>query len=230
MRIGLMESERKRERHRSGMASSVVVHAAVIGLAVYGTAGAKPVARRDTPPVIRSFPVPTKPSNPTTTGHVGRRRCDLCAPAPIPEHVRPLPTIGTKVDVPPMSWDSLVGSPNDWGTRHDAETGSGSTARGEGGVFRTVDVMAVPDARNAAPVYPSMLRDAGIEGSISAQFVVDSTGRVAASSIAFLDGGNALFQQSVRRALEAARFSPALVDGRAVRVLMAQTFEFRLRH
>lgn len=75
-----------------------------------------------------------------------------------------------------------------------------------------------------------MLREAGIEGSISAQFVVDSTGRVAASSITFLGGGNALFQQSVSRALEAARFSPALVDGRAVRVFMAQTFEFRLRH
>ncbi|HEX6809597.1 MAG TPA: energy transducer TonB, partial [Gemmatimonadaceae bacterium] len=97
-------------------------------------------------------------------------------------------------------------------------------------VFRTVDVMAVPDARNPAPTYPSMLREAGIEGSISAQFVVDSTGRVAAPSITFLGGGNALFQQSVRRALEAARFSPALVDGHAVRVLMAQTFEFRLRH
>lgn len=89
--------------------------------------------------------------------------------------------------------------------------------------------MAVPDARNPAPVYPSMLRDAGIEGSVSAQFVVDTTGRVAASSIAFLGGGNALFQQSVRRVLEASRFSPALVNGHAVRVLMAQTFEFRLK-
>jgi protein TonB len=89
--------------------------------------------------------------------------------------------------------------------------------------------MAEPDPRNPAPDYPSMLRNAGVEGSVSAQFVVDTTGRVLAASIAFAQGDNALFQRSVRRALEAARFRPALVNGRAVRVLMAQAFQFRLQ-
>ncbi len=229
MRLGLMESERTRERHGSGMASSVVVHAAVIGLAVYGTASANAVVHRDTPPIIPTFPVPTKPSTRPTTRHAGRARCDLCAPVPILKEVQPAPNLNTSVDVPPVSFDSVVTAPNDWGTGHDAGPGPASPQPGEDGVFRTVDVIAVPDARNPAPVYPSMLRDAGVEGSISAQFVVDSTGRVAGSSITFLGGGNVLFQQSVRRALEAARFSPALVDGRAVWVLMAQTFEFRLR-
>lgn len=229
MRLGLMESERKRERHGSGIASSVVVHAAVIGLALYGTASAKAVVHRDTPVIIPTFPVPAKPATPTS-GHVARPRCEPCTPMPILKEVLPAPNLNPTVVVPPVSWDSLVGAPNDWGSGHGAASGPGSPERGSGGAFRTVDVMAVPDARNPAPVYPTMLREAGIEGSISAQFVVDSTGRVAASSITFLGGGNALFQQSVSRALEAARFSPALVDGRAVRVLMAQTFEFRLRH
>jgi len=228
MRIGLMESERKRERHGRGMASSVVVHAAVIGLAWYGTARAT-VARSE--PVIATpihFLAPSRRTTATTGG--SGRPGGIRAPTRIPAHVPPIPVGPVTVHAPLVSWDSLVGAPNDWGSGHDAGARRGSPEQGADGVFRTVDVMAVPDTRNPAPVYPSMLRDAGVEGSVSAQFVVDSTGRVAASSIAFLDGGNAVFQQSVRRALEAARFSPAQVGGHAVRVLMAQTFEFRLRH
>lgn len=230
MRVGLMESERKRERQGSGMASSVVVHAVVIGLAVYGTATAKVVVHRATPTGITVFHEPPVPPGPHPRQRTSRPRCELCPPAPIVQRPLTLPTINTKVEVPPLSWDSLVGTPDSWGTGHDAGPEPVTPEPGEDGVFHTVDVMAVPDARNPAPVYPAMLRDAGVDGSISARFVVDSTGRVAAASIAFLGGGNALFEQSVRRALEAARFSPALVNGRAVRVLMAQTFEFRLRH
>lgn len=229
MRIGLMESERKRERHGRGVASSVVVHAAVIALAWYGTAAAN--VAQSAPEIVQ--PVHYLPPAPTPntskgggTASAGGRR----APLKIPTHLPPIPVGPVTVPTPPMAWDSLVGSPNDWGSSQDARGRPAAPGRGADGVFRTVDVMATPDPKNPAPVYPSVLRDAGVEGSVSAQFVVDSTGRVTASSVTFLGDGNALFRQSVRRALEAARFSPALVDGRAVRVLMAQTFQFRLRH
>ena len=228
MRIGLVESERKRERHGRGMLSSVVVHAVVIGLSVSGTADAK--ATHTKAQVVRRINFPPPPATPTRhTGDGSGTSHRITAPPQIPKHLPPIPVGPVKIPVPSVSWDSLVGAPHDWGTVPGAGPRPGASGSGPDGVFRTVDVMAEPDARNPAPVYPSMLRDAGIEGAISAQFVVDSTGRVAASSITFLEGGNALFQQSVRRALEAARFSPALVDGHAVRVLMAQTFEFRLR-
>lgn len=228
MRLGLVESDRARERQARGMASSVVVHAVVIGLACYGTLGAHVVHPAPEiiesgipwPPLQAPRPVPgRRGSGPGS----GRTR-----PPTIPPSAPAIPVGPVAPTAPPVAWESLVASPNDWGTGRGTGTRPGP-ADGDGGVFRTVDVMAVPDARNPAPVYPSMLSDAGIEGSVTAQFVVDSTGRVAAPSIAFPGGGNALFQQSVRRALAAARFSPALVDGRPVRVLMAQTFEFRLR-
>ena len=229
MRLGLMESERKRERHGRGVVSSVVVHAVAIGLAWYGTAAAHVI--HSTPEVLHPVPFPPPPATPTTHGRTGSGSSRGSSVRPrIPDRVPLVPVGPVTIPAPAVPWDSLVGAPKNWGTGHDAGPGSGSRASGDDGVYRTVDVMAVPDARNPAPVYPSMLRDAGVEGSISAQFVVDSTGRVAASSVTFLGGGNALFEQSVRRALEAARFSPALVDGRAVRVLMAQTFAFRLRH
>jgi len=228
MCIGLLESERKWERHGRGMVSSVVVHAVVIGLAVAGTADAK--VAHTAAEVVRRINFPPPPATPTRHGGDGSGTSSgITAPPKIPKRLPPIPVGPVKVPLPAVSWDSLVGAPHKWGTGPDAGARRGSNGSRPDGVFRTVDVMAVPDARNPAPVYPSMLREAGIEGSISAQFVVDSTGRIAASSITFLEGGNALFQQSVRRALEAARFSPALVDGHAVRVLMTQTFEFRLR-
>lgn len=227
MRIGLTESERKRERHGRGVVSSVVVHAVVIGLAWYGTAAAHDT--HSTAEVSHPITFPPPPATPTThTGNGSGSSQGSSVPPRIPDRVPLIPVGPVKIPAPAVPWDSLVGAPHNWGTGHDAGPGQGSRASGDGGVYRTVDVMAAPDARNPAPVYPSMLRDAGVEGSIAAQFVVDSTGRVAGSSITFLGGGNALFEQSVRRALEAARFSPALVDGRAVRVLMAQTFAFHL--
>lgn len=228
MRIGLMESDRKRERQGSGMASSVVVHAMVIGLAWHGIAAAH-VAQSPPERLQPVHYVPPAPGPNTSTGGRSGSAGGLRAPSRIPSHLPVIPVGPVSVPMPPAAWDSLVGSPNDWGTGHEVGGQAGAPGRGADGVFRTVDVMAVADPGNPAPVYPSMLRDAGVQGSVSAQFVVDSTGRVAGSSITFLAGGNALFRQSVRRALEAARFSPALVDGRAVRVLMAQTFQFRLR-
>ncbi|MGH7648816.1 MAG: energy transducer TonB [Gemmatimonadaceae bacterium] len=229
MSIGLMESARKAERDGRGMAMSVAVHATVIGLAWYATAGATAIAVR--PPRVVVIPTYRQPETPTTTstttrggGAPSRRVYDPRIPDKIPPVV-PGPIV---VDEPVVSWDSLVAGPNDMGPGRDAGPPTGATPDGDG-IFRTVDVMAEPDPTNPAPDYPSMLRNAGVAGSVSAQFVVDTTGRVVASSIAFAQGDNALFQRSVRRALEAARFRPALVNGRAVRVLMAQAFQFRLQ-
>lgn len=229
MRLGLMESQRKRERHARGMVASVVLHAVVIGLAWHATAGAHVV--RTTVDVVRRLPLPPPaPVHPTRTRHGGGASGGGSPSGPIlppstPIDVGPLP-----VPAPPAVWDSLVGAPTDWGTGRDSGAQSGQPGPDGDGVFRTVDVMAGPRSGNPAPVYPSILRDAGVEGTVSARFVIDSTGRVETASIAFAGNASALFEQSVRQALASARFSPALVNGHAVRVLMAQTFTFRLRH
>lgn len=229
MSIGLVESARKPERDGRGMAMSVAVHAAVIGLAWYATAGATVIPVR--PPRVVVIPTYRPPATPTTTTTTTRGGGSPSRPVfdpKIPDKIPPVVPGPINIDRPVVSWDSLVAGPNDMGPGRDAGPSTGTAAPDGNGVFRTVDVMAEPDPRNPAPVYPSMLRSAGVEGSVSAQFVVDTAGRVVASSIAFAQGDNTLFQRAVRRALEAARFRPAEVNGRAVRVLMAQAFQFRI--
>lgn len=228
MSIGLMESARTRSRDGRGMAVSVAVHAMVIGLAWFATAGAAVVHVQ--PPNVVFIPPYRTPDNPvtTSTSHRGGGGARHAAPvATIPDKIPPVGSLPLTI-VPVVRWDSLVATSSDLGLSRGSGAATVATTHDAGGVYRTVDVMAEPDPRNPAPIYPTMLRSAGVEGSVSAQFVVDTTGRVVASSITFRDGDNAVFEQSVTRALAAARFRPALVNGRTVRVLMAQTFRFRL--
>jgi hypothetical protein len=111
-----MESARKAERDGRGMAMSVAVHATVIGLAWYATAGATAIAVRPTRVVV--MPAYRQPETPTTTstttrggGAPSRRVYDPRIPDKIPPVV-PGPIV---VDEPVVSWDSLVAGPNDMG-------------------------------------------------------------------------------------------------------------------
>ena len=88
------------------------------------------------------------------------------------------------------------------------------------------EVAALPGS--ATPRYPSMLQSAGIDGSVRAQFVVDTLGRVEQGSFRALESTHDLFTASVREALARARFTPAEAGGRKVRQLVEQTFTFSI--
>jgi len=87
-------------------------------------------------------------------------------------------------------------------------------------------VVALPGT--ATPRYPSMLQSAGVDGSVLAQFVVDTLGRVEQGSFRALESTHDLFTAAVREALTRARFAPAEVGGRKVRQLVEQTFTFNI--
>jgi len=76
------------------------------------------------------------------------------------------------------------------------------------------------------PSYPEAMRSAGIEGSVLAQFVVDTLGRADVSSFVALHSDHALFAVAVRTALVRMRFLPAEAGGRKVRQLVQQSFQF----
>ena len=78
------------------------------------------------------------------------------------------------------------------------------------------------------PQYPDMLRTAGIEGTVLAQFVVDTTGRAEMSTFKVLKSDNDLFSNAVKNALQRMRFLPAEVGGRKVKQLVQQPFQFSL--
>jgi protein TonB len=81
----------------------------------------------------------------------------------------------------------------------------------------------------ATPRYPDILRQAGVEGEVLAQFVVDTVGRAEMSSFKTLKSSHDLFSASVRAALPGMRFIPAEVGGRKVRQLVQQPFSFAIQ-
>jgi len=87
-------------------------------------------------------------------------------------------------------------------------------------------VVQVPGT--ASPRYPEVLRSSGVEGEVSAQFVVNEEGRADASTLKILKSSNDLFSSAVRNALPNMRFYAAEVGGKKVKQLVQQTFQFRL--
>jgi protein TonB len=85
-----------------------------------------------------------------------------------------------------------------------------------------------PMADNPHPRYPDELQRAGVEGTLVVQFVVDSTGRVDAKTLAFPDNAQPGFLRAIRDALLHSRFLPAELAGIRVRQLVQQQFSFVL--
>ena len=74
--------------------------------------------------------------------------------------------------------------------------------------------------------YPPSLFAAGVEGSVMAEFVVDSNGDIERQTFNIVSSTHPLFAEAVSRALERASYSPAMKDGRHVRQLIHQPFSF----
>ncbi len=91
-----------------------------------------------------------------------------------------------------------------------------------------VDQMVERYDGSAAPAYPPDLLAMGTEGSVRAQYVVDTVGRVDTSTIAVVSSDDDRFTDSVRDALAAMRFRPAKRSGKPVRQLVEQKFHFRI--
>ena len=91
-----------------------------------------------------------------------------------------------------------------------------------------VDEMVERDPSSTAPVYPPELSAQGKEGKVDATYVVDTTGRVDTTTVRVLQSDDPRFTESVRTALDEARFRPAKRAGKHVRQLVQQRFSFKL--
>ena len=74
--------------------------------------------------------------------------------------------------------------------------------------------------------YPPSLYAAGVQGWVTAEFVVDSAGDIEPKTVNIVSGTHPLFIAAVTHALERASYSPAVKDGRQVRQLVHQPFSF----
>jgi hypothetical protein len=107
---------------------------------------------------------------------------------------------------------------------------SASTARPKPGIYFEfqADVPARADPDNEAPHFPDAMRSAHVEGSVVAQFVVDTTGMVELSTFKIVKSTDPSFTGAVKDALPAMRYRPAEAGGMKVRQLVEATFPFNL--
>lgn len=91
-----------------------------------------------------------------------------------------------------------------------------------------VEKPVVPAPGSSSPRYPDILRQAGVEGEVLAQFVVDTTGHAETGSFKVLRSSHDLFAQAVKSALPGMRFIPAEVGGKRVKQLVQQPFTFAI--
>jgi protein TonB len=230
----LPESNAVRQRRTGGLVVSTVVHVLVIALAVRATmlTAAPSPKVRPLPPLL--YVKPPEPA-PTTQRAPAPQR-NTAAPTPsvptIPDIPQPVITPDVPTTIPNVGETILHGREEfDRPTSFSRPESTGGAPNAAGGPpltepFVEQVVVALP---GTAPRYPDMLRQAGVEGDVRAQFVVDTLGRVELGSVRVLEATHDQFAAAVRTALSSrARFKPAEAGGHKVRQLVEQTFTFRL--
>ncbi len=106
------------------------------------------------------------------------------------------------------------------------------TADGQitGQVFREELVDERPEfVSGPALVYPPLLRQAGVQGRVVVQAVLDTLGRAEPASLRITERPSPGFEQSARDFVLHAVFRPARVKGRAVRVLVRIPIDYTLK-
>jgi TonB family protein len=91
-----------------------------------------------------------------------------------------------------------------------------------------VEQQVVPVPGNPSPKFPELLRQAGVDGTVLAQFVVDTLGHPDLATFKVLKSTHDLFTESVRSALPQLKFYPAKVGGRPVKQLIQMPFDFSM--
>lgn len=134
----------------------------------------------------------------------------------------PLPTvdfnkiIGTTLSTPLTSSGNAPGP------------GSAPLLPGDG-VYLPSLVQDSPELLSApTPTYPPLLRAAGVQGQVIVMAVVDTLGLAENGSVRIVRSDNPGFDAAALATVRAARFRPARIYGRAVRVLVQVPVAFRL--
>ena len=77
--------------------------------------------------------------------------------------------------------------------------------------------------------YPDLLRQAGVQGRVLVQAIIDTSGRAEPPSVKVIQSPNPGFDQPAKNYVLRALFRPARVHGRAVRVLVNLPIDFKIK-
>ena len=231
----LLESKPKKERRGGGTVTSIVVHSILVGLAVYATANAairneKPKQEKidfvETPkdqPPPKEEPPPPPPPDIVVAPPPPKGFQVLTAPIEIPDVIPDIDLSKKVTDEADFSGKGVAG-----GKASGVEGGKAVVQSDQPYFEFQVEKPVVPAPGSVSPRYPDMLRQAGVEGEVLAQFVVDTTGKAEPGSLKILKSSHDMFVQSVKNALPNMKFIPAEVGGRKVKQLVQQPFTFSI--
>ena len=231
----LLESKAVRTKRMGGTLTSVLVHGAIITGLITLSMRPKFVEARLTdyptaPPIYR-IPVEPRPESPRrdpTPSPVDHQTTQTPAPMPLPIF-DDIPTGIPPVDLnaAPITDGTEFTRGVSTGNRSTDGHGLGAPLQGvveERDVDRSPRILGTP----VEPVFPMSLRQRGVGGRVSVQFVIDTLGRAEMSGLRVVEATDPLFAQSVRAVLGRYRFSPGEVGGQKVRTLVQLPFDFTL--
>jgi TonB family protein len=210
----LIESKKQSQKGKLAGTSlaSIVFHTLVIGGAVYATLTAGTTDEGvgvDTALVYISQETQKQPEQPP--------------PPQLDVQLKGFQTIVAPTDIPtnipPVNLQERFDPKDFSGIGVEGGVASGIVPTGD--VF-SVDVVQEKPERLAGPppVYPPLLQQAGIEGTVTVQAIIDTMGRVEPNSIKITQTANPGFNESAKATVLKSLFRPARVYGKAVRVLI----------
>ncbi len=230
----LLETKPVKQRSTGGAIFSFVLHTVLITGAVYATANA---AIKDEEPKVEDVKfVETPKDEPPPPKEEPPPPPEVVAAPPPPKGFQVLTAPVEIPDViPDVDLTKKLTDENDFSGKGVAGgsskgVGSGPAPNSDQPLFEfQVEKPVVPVPNSPQPRYPDILRSAGVEGEVMAQFVVDTTGRVEMNTFKVLKSSHDLFAAAVRNALPGMRFIPAEVGGRKVKQLVQQPFQFAIQ-
>lgn len=202
-----------------GGALSAVIHGVLLGAAVLGTRRAERPSEPpgDTTPVIWVI-ADDRPVDRPTDLPFGLRPMFAPLISNVPALMLPMPPIaplelavtpGAHIGIPFPGDHVVPDSRNAWG---------------EG------DVDEKPERLQTPPLeYPPLLRQAGFEGTVIIEVVVDTLGMPERGTLRVIQSGNRAFDGPASRAVLKSEFRPGRVRGRPVRVLVQIPVSFTIR-
>jgi len=205
----------------------------VVGM-VHGIVIAGAIRVTERPPDAPSAPVDTvmiyehldRPTARPPVSHAG-------APAdPINPFVLPRAPVDVPIDLPPVDPGPV---PNPDLLRRIVSAGSIGAGPAGGDSVSTLGVLAAAQVDEPAvvlhqpsPRYPPVLQQAGIEGRVLLEFIIDTTGHMETESLRVVETSNPGFNAAAGETVRRSIFRPARVHGGAVRQRTIQSIAFRI--
>jgi protein TonB len=227
----LIESK-KTTRYGGGSAAgliSIIFHSAVITGAVYATLHAGEVRRA----VVRAFDITQMAQQKKEPPPPPKNEIATVAPPPKGFQTLAIPT-NIPINIPPPSQNTSFNAADFSGIGVEGGIARG-VAGGTGPVIRTDQpylesvVEERPDLINHPVIrYPEILRQAGIDGRVLIECVIDTTGHSERGSIKVLSSTNQLFNEPAREAVAMSVYRPGRIAGRAVRVRVQVPINFQI--